>query len=307
MAHETSIWAWRKDLERGVQTTYDLSGDQQHSIYGGCWRSGGVDTVGDAEVEDGVKFVEMTGETGLTLFNKRKAESWQPGCLMRQSRQQIDLSVIGRMELDIKVTGQGTSYGSAPWYSVWLVPMHYSDTDASGKAAEIDLLENYNQAAEQSKSDANGLATNFAQCGIDGYTLPYCKRSVWFESATDVDHHITLKAHEDQDGHRVFEVRRCRNTGAPMETCNDGDFAQIQVQKPAYGIDNWFPIWNRDVVGDDYAKYWLAADMWYTSETDFTLGVDNVRFFTDDDTEWKMPLDYGGDEAAPQETLEMVA
>jgi len=228
---------------------------------------------------------------------------------MRQSREQVDLSVIGRMELDISVTGQGTYAGVAPWYSVWLVPMLYSDTDASGKAAEIDLLENYNQAGAQSKSDVSGLATNFAQCGIDGYTLPFCTRSVWSEGATDVNHHITLKAHEDQ-GHRVFEVRRCRNNGAPMDTCNDGNVATIQVQKPAPGIDNWFPIWNKDVAGDKYAKYWIAADMWYTSNTDFVLSVDNVRFFQDDDTEWKMPLDYGDDEAAQQhaetQALEMV-
>lgn len=290
-------------MDHGIETTYDLTGNQDHSIYGGCWARGDIDTVGIEDVEDGVKFVEQTGETTVKLFNKRKAGSSSPGCLMRKSRKQIDLSVIGRIELDIKVTGQGTSPGTAPWYSVWLVPMNYSDAGAAGKAAEIDLLENYAQWAEEARVDASGLYTNFAQCGIDSYTLPYCTRTIWSEGATDVDHHITLKARQDPTDGRVIEVRHCRNSDTPMETCDQGQVASMKVEKPADDIVNWFPIWNKDEVGDNYAKYWLAADMWYTSDTDFTLEVDNVHFFHDDDTEWKMPLGYDedGDVFPPQE------
>jgi hypothetical protein len=276
-----------------------LSGDyDHHSFYGGCWKYGSVDTVGEQDVEDGITFVENTGETGVTLFNKKKAGSNNPGCLMRKSRKQVDLSVIGRLELDVSVTGQGTQPGTAPWYSVWLVPMNYSAPFANDKAAEIDLIENYSG----SWGDMSSVASNFAQCGITDYTLAYCKNSHWPQRATEINHHITLKAHEDPNDGRVFEVRRCPNTGAPMETCEEGDFSQIKVQKPAPSIPDWFPIWNKDLVGDNYAKYWLAVDMWLTSDTDFAITVNNVQFFQDDDTEWKMPLDYGDVEVATQQT-----
>merc|ERR1712196_614243 len=103
----------------------------------------------------------------------------------------------------------------------------------------------------------SSVNSNFALCGQSSrdYTLPYCKPSHWPEGATDINHHITLKAHEDPNDGRVFEVRRCLNTGAPMETCDQGDFSQIKVQKDASSIPDWFPIWNKELVGDNYAKY----------------------------------------------------
>ena len=65
-----------------------------------------------------------------------------PGCIMRKTRMPIDLSQIGDIEIDIVAKG---STGKAPWYSIWLAPMMYANRDDGAKAAEIDIIDNYDQ------------------------------------------------------------------------------------------------------------------------------------------------------------------
>jgi len=89
---------------------------------------------------------------------------------------------------------------------------------------------------------------------------------------------------------------------ASRKTCpDDSPDSEIKVGKAAPpGVDPklWFPIWNRDVAGEHSGKYWLAADIWVTTNTDFTLSVDNVTFFRNE-TEWNMPLNGPPPNVAP--------
>lgn len=191
--------------------------------------------------------------------------------------------------MDLETSGGN---GRAPWYSVWLTPMMYSDKDDNAKAAEIDLVENYDW--KRRGSDMNSLQSAFAQCGIVGYTTPWCKASYWGQDATRLNHHITVKVETSTEG-RVVRVYRCSNSAdSKMSTCPHGSYyAEIKVDKPPpAGVpkDKWFPIWNKEVAGKYYANYWLVADMWLTSNTDFKMKVDNVKFFHNEGTEWKMEL-----------------
>merc|ERR1712176_245429 len=106
---------------------------------------------------------------------------------MRKSRQPIDLSQIGRMELD--VVGSGSANG-APWFSVWLAPMMYSARDDNAKAAEIDLIENYDHS--RVGQDVSNMNTAFSQCGLNipayAYTVPYCKAAHWDAVSSKVNH-----------------------------------------------------------------------------------------------------------------------
>mmetsp|Transcript_105289 Transcript_105289/g.307784 ORF Transcript_105289/g.307784 Transcript_105289/m.307784 type:complete len:346 (-) Transcript_105289:71-1108(-) len=281
----TSIWEWREDEPFGVQITYDLSGDMKHSIYGGCWRDFQPDTLGEHAVQNNITFVELAGETGVALFNRRLTRD-KRGCLMRKSRVPIDLSQIGRIELDVAASGSGDK---APWYSVWLAPMLYSVADASEKAAEIDLVENYVQAGRG--FDVDDVKSNFAKCDptIPGmqWTAGYCKAVDWGLHATAVGHHVTLAAKEEGTEGRVVEVRHCTQ---PSSSCTAGDYSSIKVTKPNPTVPDWFPVWNKEKAGARYGHYWLVADLWWTSDTDFKLNVSGVRFFFDNGTEWRMPL-----------------
>jgi len=294
-----NIWQWRSDMQMGPQITYDLSGKlQDHCLYGGCWRTPNVETLAGGQFvqygpadkqceEDNKTYCTYDSGSGITLFNLRNT-STKPGCLMRKTRLPVDLSTIGRVELDLKSSG---STGKAPWYAVWFAPMVYSDKDDNAKAAEIDLVENYDQNLRG--QDVNNVNTNFAQCGIPPYTQPYCRSSSWGPVATQLKHHVTLKATVDKVDGRIINVYRCPEG---LSTCPDSSpNAQIKVQKaaPPGTQDKWFPVWNKEVAKEHYGKYWLVADMWWTSATDFKLSVDNVKFFFDNDTEWKMDLSTG--------------
>lgn len=308
-------------MDHGTEISFDLSGEigpdpiPQHSIYGSCWREANAETVGEcrptyapdapfenlefcSEVDDASKenvtFVQYKGSTGVTLFNKRRSSSATKfGCLTRKSRVPVDLSKIGRMELDIQTSPKGCCGNKAPFYSVWLSPMNYSDVGDNAKAAEIDLIENYEQNGRT--RDVNSVKTNFAQCGDIDYTRPYCHNINWNVDATSIDHHVTLKAVDGPDG-KEFHVYHCN---AGVDTCPDsGDSAWIKVQKPTppnVDPNKWFPIWNKDLVGANYAHYFIQIDQWWTSNTDFQLGVDNFKFYHNDGSEWTMPLDYGPD------------
>jgi len=300
----------------GPQNSFDMSLENSQSLYGGCWKGDYDDAAGiegletlaagqwvnyglmaDQFTEEGVeegRIVNKTygtydGEVGVTLFNKRNS-SKQAGCLMRHSRVPVDLSVIGRMELDITTKG---SSEDAPWYSVWLVPMLYSGEDDSTKAAEIDIIENYDYM--KLGSDSSLVKTTFAQCGQPGeysWTETICKAMDWTEPAGRISTHITLKA-LTEDGKRVLRVHRCSQ---PATTCDDSsEYAEIKVESdpPTPDIDRneWFPVWNKDIAREWYGHYWLMADIWWTSGTDFELSVGNVSFYFDNGTAWKMPLD----------------
>lgn len=285
------------------QITYDLSGNiEEHGFYGGCWRDPDAQTLAGKNwigylpadeqfEEDGNVYGYYNGATGVTLFNKRNGSSSSlPGCLMRKSRLPVDFSEIWKIELDIMAEG---STGKAPWYSVWLAPAIYADTDDNAKAAEIDIIENYDQAGRG--HDVNDVKSNFAQCGLDSYTKPYCQASGWGNVATAVNHHITVESTEDPTDGRVIKVHRCPNRGSNLTTCENNEFAEIKVAKPAPAgtAAEWFRVWNKDDAKERYAKYWLVIDMWWTSNTDFQLTADNVKFFKKDGTEWEMPLDVG--------------
>merc|ERR1712151_433647 len=56
------------------------------------------------------------------------------------------------------------------------------------------------------------------------------------------------------------------------------------------GTEDWFPVWDKQSAKDKYGKYWLVADIWYTSETDFKLSLDNIKFHYNNGSEWTMPL-----------------
>merc|ERR1712118_384731 len=92
---------------------------------------------------------------------------------------------------------------------------------------------------------------------------------------------------------RVIRVYRCPKG---QEQCDEGsDFAEIKVEseppRPDITREEWFPIWNKKLAKEWYAHYWLVADIWWTSGTDFKLSVDNVAFYFDNETAWEMPLD----------------
>lgn len=292
----------------GVQLSYDLSGDvTEHGFYGACWRSPSETEanepdyghrLADAQWEDksdsSILYGSYDGETDITLLNKRPPDD-KPGCLLRKTRLPVDLSVVGRIELDVK--SSCSTSDMAPWYAVWLTPMLYGKTDDEAKAAEIDLVENYDNG--RLGQDVNKVATNFAQCGMNGpyaYTRPYCHRSEWGAVATTLNHHLTVKAFEDDVDGRVIRVYRCPlPLAGSLTSCPEGSpYSEIRVTKmpQPWGVarEDWFPVWNKDIAGDHYGKYWLVADMWWTSGTDFKLSVKNVRFFLDNGTEWKMPL-----------------
>lgn len=315
----TNIWQWRSDMDMGKQLSFDLSGDYTgHGFYGACWRDPNSETLADesdygtrtaaAQWQDkanpNITYGSYDWDTGVTLYNK-KSPSGKKGCVMRKSRLPIDLSVIGRIEFDVYSSGGG---GVAPWYSVWLTPMLYAGTDDSAKAAEIDLIENYDVSKQG--VDMNRVNSNFATCGGDGdfaYTKPFCKDSVWGALATSLNHHVTLKAIEDPNEGRIIRVYRCP---LPATTCSTGDYSEIKVTKmpPPAGVvrDDWFPVWNKAKAGPHYGRYWLVADMWWTSGTDFKLAVEKIQFFMDNGAEWKMPLEGPPPTAAAETPAEVV-
>jgi len=287
-ARARNVWEWRTDMPIGVQITYDLTGNMQHSLYGACWPDPIAQTVGEQAVQSNIEFVRYHGETGVTLFNRRLSPQ-RRGCLMRKSRVPIDLSKIGRIEMDVKASGPGSD---APWYAVWLAPMMYSVPGASDKAAEIDLIENYDHTRRG--YDVNQVKTVFALCDpkLPGqhWTAPFCKPLKWGVEATTVDHHITLSAWNDAREGRVIEIKHCVKTKAPIQTCTASEAAFIKVTKANPGVPDWFPIWNKTIAGSRYGHYWLVTDLWWTSNTAMFLRTDNLRFFNDDGSEWKMPL-----------------
>jgi hypothetical protein len=289
-------------MDMGHQITYDYSNDiTEHGLYGGCWRTPGVQTLAGGQwvqygppdkqfQEDGKTYGTYDGETGVTLFNLRN-DSSKPGCLMRKSRLPVDLSQLSKIEMDLKSSG---STGAAPWYSVWLAPMVYADRDDNAKAAEIDMVENYDQ--QHRGQDVNSVNSNFAQCGDLPYTLPYCQSSGWGAVATSLNHHVTVSAAEQGSEGRVINVYRCpQDATGSVTTCPDSSLhSSIKVTKPGPANvpkEKWFKIWNKDVAKDLYAHYFIVIDMWWTSGTDFKLSADNIKFFKNDGSEWKMPLD----------------
>jgi len=162
-----------------------------------------------------------------------------------------------------------------PWYAVWLAPALYVQGNA-GKSAELDLMENFDYPKEP--ADVNRVRSCFSTC--EGYP---CSPSRWEVSATRVNHHITVQVTRE-DGDHVIRIHRCTNPrGKNLTTCKNGQTATIR------NLQN-FPIWQKDVAKERYAKYWLVSDIWWTSDTNFMLRVDNVKFFNDDNTEWKMAL-----------------
>lgn len=292
----------------GIQWSYDLSGDYtEHGFYGGCWREKSVTLANEGDYgmrpakeqwedkdDSSILYGSYDGETGLTMLNKRDPSNTR-GCLMRKTRVPIDLSKIGRIELVAKTSG---STGKAPWYALWLTPMVYGPANDNAKAAEIDIIENYDWLHRG--EDVNSVKTAFAQCGIGGdhaYTDPFCKPSDWGHVATALNHHITVKATQDPVNGRVIRVYRCPlKADENLTTCpSDSPYAEILATKmpqPSRVVRaDWFPVWNKDEAGDQYGMYWLVADIWWTSGTDFKLSVENVQFFYDNGTEWKMPLD----------------
>jgi hypothetical protein len=313
----TNFWQFRNDEDMGPQTNFDMGLDTNKSLYGGCWKADfrhdsglkGVETLAGGQymqytlpmadqfieesVEEG-RVVNKTygtydGEVGVTLFNKRNSTD-MGGCLMRKSRLPVDLSVIGRMELDI--TAKGSSE-NAPWYAVWMAPMLYSGVNDATKAAEIDIIENYDYMKRG--SDSSLVKTTFAQCGQPGdysWTQSVCKAMDWHEKAGRISTHITLKA-LNLDGKRVLRVYRCSQ---PATHCDESsDYAEIKVESdpPAPDIDpaDWFPVWNKAKAKEWYGHYWIVADIWWTSDTDFELSVGNASFYFDNGTAWEMPLD----------------
>jgi len=216
------------------------------------------------------------------------------------------------------VTSSGGTAAGAPWYSIWLTPMVYSDKNDNAKAAEIDLIENYDYRRRH--LDMNNVQTAFAQCGVLPYTLPYCQSNYWGPVATTVNHHITLQVTNSSSDGRVIRVYHCPNSGSERaKTCGvsgSWPFAEIKVEKaPPANVprDKWFPIWNKAVAKEHYAKYWLVADMWWTSNNDFKLTADNVKFFKNDGTEWKMDLhgppptvDVSGERMAEEDSTLLV-
>ena len=42
-----------------------------------------------------------------------------------------------------------------------------------------------------------------------------------------------------------------------------------------------------------HGKYFLVIDIWWTSDTDFKLSADNLRFFKDNGEEWFMDMTVG--------------
>jgi hypothetical protein len=291
----------------GQQETYDLSEDiQEHGLYGACWREMNPETLAGGQwiqynksseqfTEDGNVYGSYNLKTGVTLYNKRNSTN-RPGCLMRKTRLPIDLSKIGAIEMDLVAKG---STNVAPWYSIWLAPMVYARTDDNAKAAEIDIIENYDQNGRG--HDVNDVRSNFAQCGIGGsfsYTDDFCKPSSWGHVATEVQHHISVKATEDPTDGRVIRVHRCKNPDDKnLTTCDSSDFSEIRVEKSIAGTtiekEDWFRVWNKELAGERYGKYFLVIDMWWTSDTDFKLSADNVKFFFDDGKEWVMDMTVG--------------
>merc|ERR1739845_283158 len=132
----------------------------------------------------------------------------------------------------------------------------------------------------------------------------------WGGVATKVNHHITIKATQDPTDGRVIRVHRCPNPqGQNLTTCDAGTYSEIRVQKkgpPNVLPTDWFRIWNKDVAKEHYANYWLVADMWWTSNTDFQLSVDNMKFYKDNGEEWIMPLDGPPPKAAAAAETEIV-
>merc|ERR1719215_1447346 len=112
----TNIWQWRSDMDMKIQQTYDLSGDiQDKGLYGGCWLEfnpetlagdwdAGLGPVDQQFVYKGDTYGYYHGETGVTLLNK-VGPTGTTGCIMRKSRTPIDLTVITRLELDIRTSG----------------------------------------------------------------------------------------------------------------------------------------------------------------------------------------------------------
>jgi len=141
--------------------------------------------------------------------------------------------------------------------------------------------------------DVSRVVTTFAECGQQGFEWSFgvCTAMEWNEPAGHILAHVTMKS-VDADGQRSLRIYRCEHGSS---TCDeDRPYAEIKIEAdpPADDIerDQWFPIWNKDLAGEAYGHYWLVADIWWTSDTDFQLKVANVKFFKND-TEWKMPLD----------------
>lgn len=197
------------------------------------------------------------------------------------------------MELDIKTTADVGATG-APWYSVWLSPMLTNSVATVAKDAEIDMIENID--GTQAWGPINRLHTQFSDCGQNYVpaSKPYCQNFDWSGvNSFAVDHHITLKVHDEGDNGRRIEICHCAGTG--RETCGDDSLgcANIWVDKGAreYDPPTGFPVW-RDDAGAWKGHYWLVADIWKTqNQFNFRLSVDNVTFFDNNGTPWKMPLD----------------
>lgn len=278
-----NIWQWRSDIDMASQVTYDLSGNPDHTLYWSC-----PFVVGEHDAEDDTRFVNYNESTGVTLHNEKMSHR---DCLMRKSKIPVDLSKIGRIEVDVRAIGK-QKY--APWYALWLAPMDYSFVEGS-VSAEINLIENRNASTYwgNGSNNAHSSFPSCAPCGPDepccSYCSSYCKPLSWSHAANDIDHHITLAAREDAVIGRIIEIRHCPNEASPMPTCSAKEFAEIHVTRPNLGAPDWFPIWNETRMGDRFGHYWLVSDIWHTSNSDFTFSVSNVRFFLDDGSEWFIP------------------
>merc|ERR1719469_1401941 len=292
---ETNLWQFRNDMQMGPQLTWDLSANlQEASFYGACWAKYSPETLADGQwmqygpvedqfKEDGKVYGLYEGENGVTLFNERK-HSEKPGCLMRKTRAPVDLSVITRIELDVTTS---SSKRGVPWFSVFLAPAIVSNPNDKAKAAQIDLIESWDYSDTGPDTGLSYLRSAFGRCGVEKYTLDYCKTSNWYNTETNkVNTHITVKVEQGR-----IRVYRCSH----QESCDGGDdYSEIDISKqPPTGTnrEEWFQVWNKDIAKDRYAKYWLVADIWWTLEhSDFKLSAKNVRFFKENGEEWTMPL-----------------
>mmetsp|Transcript_118822 Transcript_118822/g.236720 ORF Transcript_118822/g.236720 Transcript_118822/m.236720 type:complete len:387 (-) Transcript_118822:273-1433(-) len=283
-----SIWAWREDVDWFKQTTSDYSGDPVKSTLQGCWGGGGgtpggVEQVGIENVERGITYAKYQGETGITLYNglnQSMKQQNKKGCFMRKSRVPVDLSQIGKIELDIKTSGSGPN---SPWWAFWLEPVVYPIGNMEG-SAEIDVIENYDYKKTRLHQDGSKVKTQFSQCDPDLHPqdAQWCTSTHWNVDSTKIDHHVEVSAQDRPGQGRVIEVKHCDRN-------NRCGSARMFATKPGLP-SSFFPVWKKASAGDMYGHYWMVLDIWYTSGTDFSLDISNVKFHKDDGSEWKMPL-----------------
>jgi len=154
--------------------------------------------------------------------------------------------------------------------------MYVNGLESVGDSAELDLAENFFWTIRP--HPYNRIYSQFSNCDRAD-----CVSSRWSTSATQVHHHITVSTIGSGD-HKTIRLQRCANPrNKNLTTCNNGEYAEIKVGP-------WYPVWNRDKAGVRYGMYWLVSDIWQTDGTSFQLTVDNVRFYKEDGSEWKMAL-----------------